>query len=119
MSYWEKAISSLPPIREDIHAVENAEIVRGWLAALRDGTHTEAEFDAQIQGYHFLQFTAVYGPKDEYWPDMVAQIDRRMYLRGLRYCRWRGWVPSGQFDEWRHDRAAERAKLPNKHERAA
>jgi len=119
MSYWEKAISSLPPIREDIHATENAEIVRGWLAALRDGTHTEVEFDAQIQGYHFFQFTAIYGPRDELWPLLVKQIERRQHERGLRYCVWRGWLPVGVFDEWRGDRARERAGLPNKHDRAA
>jgi len=98
-SYWDKTISALPPIRDDVHAAENAEITRGWLAALRDGSHTETAFDAQIAPYHVLQFCVVCGVKDEYFPDMMAQIDRRMHLRGLRYCRWRGWVPVGVYDE--------------------
>lgn len=119
MSYWDKALTGLPPIKDDPHAAENAEIVRGWLAALREGRQTEAAFDAQIQGYHIFQFTAIYGPQDEYFPDMMAQIDRRMHLRGLRYCVWRGWIGVGIFDEWRGDRARERSQLPNKHDRAA
>jgi len=118
-SYWDRTLSALPPIKNDPHAAENAEIVRGWLAALRDGLHTEAEFDAQIQGYHIFQFTAIYGPRDELWPLLVKQIERRQHERGLRYCVWRGWLPVGVFDEWRGDRARERAGLPNKHDRAA
>ena len=119
MSAFANVLGSLPPIKDDVHATENAEIVRGWLVALREGRHTEAEFDAQIQGYHIFQFCAIYGPKDEYWPDLVKQIDRRQYERGLRYCVWRGWVPVGIFDEWRGDRARERSQIPNKHDRAA
>ncbi len=119
MSAFANVLTSLPPIKCDPHAVENAEITRGWLAALRDGSHTESEFDAQIAPYHVLQFCVVCGVKDEYFPDMMAQIDRRMHLRGLRYCRWRGWVPVGQFDQYRNDRAAERAAAPGKFDRAA
>lgn len=119
MGAFGNVLNSLPPIKSDPHAVENAEIVRGWLVALREGRQIEAAFDAQIQGYHVLQYCVVYGPSDTYFSDMMAQIDRRMYLRGLRYCRWRGWVPSGQFDEWRGDRARERSQLPNKDRKVA
>lgn len=117
--YWDKTIAALPPIKDDPFAAENAEIVRGWLEALREGRHTEAQFDAQIQGYHIFQYTAIYGPRDEYWPDLAKQIDRRQYERGLRYCVWRGWTPIGIFDEWRGDRARERAAAPGKFHRAA
>ncbi len=118
MSAFATVLGALPPIRDDIHAIENAEIVKGWLVALREGRHTEAEFDAQIQPYHLFQYAVICGPRDPYFPDMVKQIDRRMHLRGLRFCKWRGWVKVGVYDDWRRDGAVDRARLPNK-ERAA
>lgn len=115
MSIWDKTIRALPPVKDDPHATENAGIVRDWLRQLAEGSKTPEEFDAAIdRGVYVFQYTAVYGPKDEYWPVMAAQIDRRMARRGLAFCKWRGWVRRDEFDAWRFDGAAERAKLPRK-----
>jgi hypothetical protein len=110
--------SGLPLVKDDPHARENAAIVREWLAAVAEGTATPADFDRAIEhGRYIFQYTAVYGPADEYYPECVRQIDRRMALRGLVFCKWRGWIRRDLFDAWKFDRAKERADLPNKGER--
>jgi hypothetical protein len=121
-SVWDKVANALPPIRDDEHAKENADIVREWLQSSAEGRCTTQQFDQAIElGYYIFQYTALYGPKDEYWPECVKQIDRRQAARGLGYCKWRGVIRSAEFDTWRHDGAVERSRLPNKgdKERAA
>jgi len=119
-SVWDKVANALPPIKDDPHAAENAAIVREWLQSSAEGRCTPQEFDKAIElGYYVFQYTAIYGPKDEFWPECVKQIDRRQAARGLSYCKWRGVVRTAEFEGWRYDRAAERSKLPNKGDRAA
>lgn len=109
---------NLPHISDDAHARANAESVRAWLEAVASGSATPHEFDHAIEkGQLLFEYTAVYGHKDEFYPECCKQIDRRMALRGLVHCKWRGWIRRDDFDAWKHDRAQERSALPNKGER--
>lgn len=112
------AALGLPHVADDAHAKANAESVRAWLAAVAGGAATPQEFDRAIEhGKLLFEYVAVCGHKDEFYPVCCAQIDRRMALRGLVHCRWRGWIPRVAFDAWRWDRAQERADAPRKGER--
>lgn len=142
VSAWDNVIKQFAPLKEQSRAIENAAHLREWLAYLAANPGETVAFDAGLDdyarqetalrareegrdipfgggGYIFLQYTALYGPKDQYWPECVKQIDRRQAARGLSYCKWRGVVRTAEFSAWRHDGAAERARLPHKHERIA
>jgi hypothetical protein len=107
--------SGIPSIRDDEQAAANATAVRDWLRAVAEGHATPQEFDRAIEhGILIFQYTACYGTGDEYFAECCRQIDRRMGLRGLVFCKWRGWIRRDQFDSWQFDRAQERADLPRK-----
>jgi len=110
--------TGIPGIRDNPEAAENATIVREWLQAVSEGRKTGQQFDAAIEhGRLIFQYVACFGTGDEFYPECVKQIDRRMALRGLVFCKWRGWIRRDLFDAWKFDRAQERADLPNKGER--
>lgn len=118
VSVGEQLRAGLPSIRDNPDAAENAGIVRDWLQAVAEGRATPQQFDAAIErGRLIFQYVACFGTADEFYPECVRQIDRRMALRGLMFCKWRGWIRRDQFDDWQFDRAQERADLPSKFER--
>lgn len=117
-TYFDKlAESAFPRVKDDAERREIAEIVRSWLAALEAGTHTSEDFDRQVTGRQMFLYCCLYGSRDEYYPRLCAEIDRRKYLSGMRFCQWRGWVTVHDFDRWKFDRSRERAAMPNKGER--
>lgn len=133
-SLWDKALPSLARFSMLPQCAEVAEYIRQWLVVLAVEPDRAGEFDAALdayardlrraallvgeQGSGFL--LAVYArqlPHDETRAELVRQVDRRMAREGRRYCRWRGTIPASMFDDWRHDDAVRRARLPNKGER--
>lgn len=117
-SLGEQLRSGLPSIKENPEAAENAAIVREWLQAVAEGRADEGQFDRAIEhGRLIFQYVACCGTEDEFYPECVKQIDRRMALRGLVFCKWRGWLRRDRFDSWQFDRGQERAAMPNKGER--
>jgi hypothetical protein len=107
--------TGIPSARDDPVTAENAGIVRDWLRATAEGRRSDQEFDGVIEhGRLIFQYVACFGTGDAYYAECCRHIDRRQGLRGLVFCKWRGWIRRDQFDAWQFDRAGERAAMPSK-----
>lgn len=133
-SVFDKALPALPKAAAKPDAPEILRYVGEWLAILATDPQRGGEFDRELEGYaavlrqagaisaHLgsgfcLALWAYQNVGNPLVPVLVAQVDRRAALRGLRHCQWRGTVPTHAFDDWRHDEALRRVQLPHKWER--
>jgi hypothetical protein len=122
---FDKALPTLARAAKLPEAQAAAAYVGEWLAVLAGNPERAGEFDAELDDYaadlrrrdvlvgqqgagFLLALWARLNPHDPLTATLVAQVDRRKALTGWRWCRWRGWVPAGEFDAWRYDRARER-----------
>ena len=132
-SVWAKSLPALPSAAAKPDASAAVAYLDQWLAILADDPARGGEFDRELDAYAG-QLRAT-GALTEYqgsgfvmalWAyqrvgsplvaTLVAQVDRRAAMRGVRHCRWRGDIPEHQYESYKFDDALRRSQLPNKHE---
>lgn len=128
---FDKALPSLARATKLPEAIAAAEYVGAWLAVLAQAPERCAACCAELDDYaddlrrrgvlvgdqgagFLLALWVRLNPRSPLDQTHAWFVGRRKELKGWRFCKWRGWVPVGEFDAWRYDRAAERAKLPSK-----
>ena len=130
---WAKALPQLPRAAARPDAPAIVAYLTQWLAILQHDPDRGGEFDRELDAYaaqlrqtgaltehqgagFMLALWSYQSVGHPLVPVLVAQIDRRAALRGMRHCKWRGTVPVGTFDDWRYDEALRRVALPRKGE---
>lgn len=133
-SIFDKALPGLARAATMPEAIAAAAYVGDWLAVLAETPARCGECCAELDAYaadlhrrgvlvgdqgagFLLALFARLRPADPLRPTLVWFVARRKELKGWRWCKWRGWVPVGEFDAWRFDQAQRRADLPSKFER--
>lgn len=133
-SYWDKALPQLPKAAAKPDSAAAVGYLDAWFALLAADPERGGEFDRELDAYAAeLRRSGAITPHQgagflmALWayqrvgsplvPVLVAQVDRRAALRGVRHCKWRGDIPMHEFDAYRYDDALRRSQLPNKHER--
>jgi hypothetical protein len=131
---WAKALPQLPKAASKPDAPAIVRYVGDWLAVLEADPSRGPEFDRDLdlyaatlrqsgaltphQGAGFLLALWAYqNVGNPLTATLVAQVDRRAALRGVRHCKWRGTIPEREYDSWRYDEALRRVQLPHKWER--
>lgn len=132
-SVWERALPQLPRAAARPDSAAIVQYLSSWLAILASDPTRGGEFDRELD--HYAATLRASGAITEHqgagfllalWsyqnvgsplvPVLVAQVDRRAALRGMRHCKWRGTIVEREYDTWRWDEAVRRAGLPRKGE---
>jgi len=130
---WSRALPQLPRAAARPDAPAIVEYIGQWLAVLAADPTRGAEFDRELDAYaatlrqtgaltehqgagFMLALWSYQNVGNPLVPVLVAQVDRRAALRGMKHCKWRGAVPVGTFHDWRYDEALRRVSLPRKGE---
>ena len=133
-SVFDRALPALPSAAAKPDAPQAVAYLDAWLALLADDPARGGEFDRELDQYagelrrtgalteyqgagFLLALFAYQRVGSPLVATLVAQVDRRAALRGVRHCRWRGDIPEHQYDSYRYDDALRRSQLPNKHDR--
>lgn len=133
-SVFDRALPALARATQLPEAVAAAAWVGEWLTVLAAHPGMAQQFDGDLDAYarELHQVGVLVGEQGAgfllaLWSrlnvaaplqaELVRQVDRRKGREGVVWCKWRGWLPRGEFERWRSDDAVRRAGLPNKHER--